>query len=101
MRRYPNRGTIRPKVSTMPRQQSEAAAMLDLYKLVVEKKRLQQELQNLETRRQQIGDRLNLLDQKIDSTETTIQQMRLAEPSHSPILPSTSGQSFEMFDLEY
>lgn len=70
------KGTIRPKISTMPRQKTEAAAILDLYKLVVEKKRLQQELGNLEQRRQQIDQRLAVLERQIVVTEQDVEKLR-------------------------
>lgn len=52
----------RPKVSTMPRPQTEATAYLNLYKLAIEKKRLQTELDSIEQRRHSIQKRLSLLE---------------------------------------
>jgi hypothetical protein len=107
MYRNPNRGEIRPKISTMPRQKSEAAAILDLYKLVVEKKRLQQELQTLEQRCQQINRRLAGLDQQIASVEHNVQHLRDQEGNHLPEAESTATLSvslpedFETLFLEY
>ncbi|MDX2213512.1 MAG: hypothetical protein SFY66_09505 [Oculatellaceae cyanobacterium bins.114] len=107
MRRNTTRGKIRPKISTMPRQKSEAAAFLDIYKLVVEKKRLQQELQSMDERRQQICDRIVVLDQQIDHLEGTVQQMRdvSQQDPNAPKLttrpaPLTSD-TFETLFLEY
>lgn len=57
---------IHPKVSTLPRQRTEAAHYLDLYKLTVEKKRIQQELENLEQRRARLYSRLAEIDQETD-----------------------------------
>ena len=57
---------IHPKVSTLPRQRTEAAHYLDLYKLTVEKKRIQQELENLEQRRARLYSRLAEIDQEAD-----------------------------------
>lgn len=87
MRRSFARGSIRPKISTMPRQASEAAAFLDIYKLVVEKKRLQQELQAMDERRKHVCDRLVVLEQHIAEMEGTIQHMRTVEGGSAP-LPS-------------
>jgi predicted nucleic acid-binding Zn-ribbon protein len=81
MRRPPAKGTIRPQISTMPRQKTEAATFLDLYKLVIEKKRLQQELQSLEQRRQQITDRIAVLDSQVAELENNVQQMREEVPT--------------------
>jgi hypothetical protein len=58
---------IYPKVSTLPRQRTEAAHYLDMYKLTVEKKRIQQELENLEQRRQRLYSRLAEIDQQTDA----------------------------------
>ncbi|MBD2461076.1 hypothetical protein H6G89_08480 [Oscillatoria sp. FACHB-1407] len=106
MRRNTARGKIRPKISTMPRQKSEAAAFLDIYKLVVEKKRLQQELQTMDERRQQICDRLTILDQHINQLEGNVQQMRNASPQdpNAPQLvarPTPTSDTFETLFLEY
>lgn len=57
---------IHPKVSTLPRQRTEAAHYLDLYKLTVEKKRIQQEIDNLEKRRERLYARLAEIDQEAD-----------------------------------
>ncbi|GAB4370126.1 MAG: hypothetical protein Kow00121_10620 [Elainellaceae cyanobacterium] len=73
------KGQIRPKISTMPRQQSEAAAVLDVYKLVIEKKRLEQELQGIDQRRQQILDRLATLESQVAGLEQTAHQLRSIE----------------------
>ena len=62
----PYRGKIRPKLSSMPVQRSEARVHLNVYKLAVEKERLEQELRNLETRRQQLRERLGILNNQIE-----------------------------------
>ncbi|NJN56104.1 MAG: hypothetical protein HC879_00665 [Leptolyngbyaceae cyanobacterium SL_5_9] len=80
MRRPPAKATMRP-ISTMPRPKTEATAFLDLYKLVIEKKRLQQELQSLEQRRQQITDRIVVLDSQVAELESNVQQMRGEVPT--------------------
>lgn len=79
MRRPSAKVTFRP-ISTMPRQKTEAAAFLDLHKLVIEKKRLQQELQSLEQRQQQITNRLAVLDSQVAELENNAQQMRKEVP---------------------
>lgn len=91
MRRPLAKSNIRPKISTMPRQRSEAAAFLDIYKLTVEKKRLETELDSLDQRRQRICERLLILDQHINSLENTVDQLR--EESPSPLEPSPEGRS--------
>ncbi|PSB18397.1 hypothetical protein C7B76_08375 [filamentous cyanobacterium CCP2] len=88
-------GQIRPKISTMPRQQSEAAAFLDIYKLVIEKKRLQQELQGMEQRRQQIVDRLAVLETQVSTLEKAAHQLREDEPQRSSGERKPKGRSKE------
>lgn len=100
MRRLSTRISNRPKISTMPRPQTEAAALLDIYKLVVEKKRLQAELASMDERRHQIGDRLMSLESQITQMETVVQHLRHLPIPTSP-LPSTmpSVQSCHTFDM--
>ncbi|WP_448571086.1 hypothetical protein [Trichothermofontia sp.] len=92
MRPMPPQGRIRPRISTMPRQQSEASFQLDLYKLAVEKRRLEQELKKIEQRRHQIQQRLSLLAKQIASTEERVQQMR--EP------PATVSRPIQKIDAD-
>ena len=117
MRRNLAKGRIQPKVSTMPRQQSEAAAFLDIYKLVIEKKRLQQELDSMEQRRQQILTRLEVLNRQVATLEDSAHQMR--DQTDTPTAPTTpaiaprrtrpaakpsstpEGETFETFFLDY
>ncbi len=91
----------------MPYQRSEAAALLDMYKLVVEKKRLQQELASFEQRRQDINHRLDAIEMQIASTEATIQRFRsttdtpsIAKPCNRPAPEPHSGEFNTMY-LEY
>ncbi|MBD2037280.1 hypothetical protein H6F76_20150 [Leptolyngbya sp. FACHB-321] len=79
MRPHQTRTHTRP-ISTMPRQKTEAAAYLDLYKLVNEKTRLQKEFQALEERRDRIQSRLAGLDVEIDALEKSAHQLRDAAP---------------------
>jgi uncharacterized protein YjiS (DUF1127 family) len=103
MTRIP-KGQIRPKISTMPRQQTEAAAYLDIYKLVIEKKRLRQELEGMDDRRQQICDRLAILEQQITALEKTAHEVRAAEvPTQRTIAPKppTPPTQFDTISLDY
>jgi hypothetical protein len=70
---------IFPKVSTLPRQRTEAAHYLDMYKLTVEKKRIQQELDNIEQRRQRLQRRLLEIDQHLDSLSHEAETIRQQE----------------------
>lgn len=109
MRPRQSLGQTRPKISTMPRPKTEASAYLDIYKLVNEQKRLQEDLAALEQRRDRILTRLALLDQQIGSLEADVQQMRSSDcaASRSAHLPSQappvtqSSDDFQTFLLEY
>ncbi|MGJ3254621.1 MAG: hypothetical protein ACFE0J_26340 [Elainellaceae cyanobacterium] len=102
----------RPKISTMPRQQSEAAALLDMHKLVVEKKRLQNELHSIEERQQHIIQRLAVIENQVARVDGQIRQMRENEttspnpnpnPNPQPERSSQAihGSSFDTMLLEY
>jgi hypothetical protein len=117
MYRQVPKGRILPKVSTMPRQQSEAAVVLDIYKLAIDKERLQQELQGIEQRRQQILQRLEVLEAQVDQLEGQAHHLREPIALRSPTQPAQqifrparssqftrSAQPAEQFDtlfLEY
>lgn len=106
---------INPKVSTMPRQQSESAHYLDVYKLTIEKRRLRQELESLDKRRERIQTRLDALEQQIHSAEGKAQQYREAPPTVSdfPSAPNSiiyppmyggdrsTADSFKTLTLDY
>ncbi|MBD2073881.1 hypothetical protein H6F86_08265 [Phormidium sp. FACHB-592] len=78
-------------ISTMPRQKTEAAAYLDLYKLVNEKTRLQKEFQALEERRDRIQSRLEVLAVEIDALEKSAHQLRDATPVEPAAITSTKA----------
>jgi septal ring factor EnvC (AmiA/AmiB activator) len=105
---------IYPKVSTMPRQKTEAAHYLDMYKLTVEKKRLEQELQSIEARRQKLRTRLAEIEAQVEGLDDQAQNLRSPYPedslaptsniylpqSPSQVAPQTAA-SFTMEYLEY
>ena len=64
MAKIHTRGTIHPKVSTMPRPTTEASEQLDLYKLVTKRQRLEQEMLLMEQRMQQVTQELQSLETK-------------------------------------
>lgn len=111
MRHSPIRSNIRPKISSMPRQKSEAAAYLDIYKLVVEKKRLQQELDSIEQRRGQIHNRLAVLESQIQALENKAHELRDAQndgasggtapQKTTAYAPSEQAGQFNTITLEY
>lgn len=105
MRPHHNQGTIRPKISTMPRQKTEAAAYLDIYKLVNEKKRLQQELDTLEQRKERIQQRLQLIETQVEQLEQSAHDLRDEEPiaprAATPKASPTESGDFNTLFLEY
>jgi len=106
MRPRYRQGMIRPKISTMPRPQTEA---VDIYKLVNEKKRLQQELGILEERRERIHDRIEAITAEISNLEVTAHQLRdRDDATPSPTNANTpqrltpaSSDNFNTLYLEY
>ena len=103
---------IHPKISTLPRQRSEAAHYLDLYKLTVEKTRLKQELSHIEKRRDRIQERLSILEQQISDVEHAAQRLRQSGAASAPnsiVYPpayyskhsNRDDASFETITLDY
>ncbi|MGB6013281.1 MAG: hypothetical protein WBG32_00995 [Nodosilinea sp.] len=80
----------------MPRPRTEAAQHLDMYKLAVEKSRVQQELEYLEERRQQLCDRLAQIEREtegLDTQATTLRQPTVrpaAKPQGMNFAPSAN-----------
>jgi predicted nuclease with TOPRIM domain len=93
MRPQRSQGKIRPKVSSMPRQRSEAAAYLDIYKLAIEKERLLNELASLEQRTHEIRERLVILNGQVQSLESTPQAVT---PTAKP--PESKGYNTLFFE---
>lgn len=60
------------KISTMPRKETPSSIALENYKLTMEEARLQQELKNIEYRRQQILIRLEELTTEIENVQEKI-----------------------------
>ena len=98
MRPQRQRSPIRPKISTMPRQQTEAGQYLDMYKLTVEKSRLTQELTSIEQRRQQINTRLAALEQIGETMEQKAQTLRADTLSETA---AETEKSYETLYLDY
>jgi hypothetical protein len=115
----PFSGPIRPKISTMPRPKTEAAAYLDIYKLVNEKKRLQQELSLLDEKRDRLQQRLAIIEAEVVQLEHNAHHLRdqngssgsantgipfpTSAPSapQLPITPPSPPDSFDTLFLEY
>lgn len=96
----------------MPRQQSEASHYLNIYKLTIEKKRLQQELNSLAQRRDRIQERLAALEQEVVALDHKASELReattpatqsLSEPSSVIYPPATSEttDAYKTVTLDY
>ena len=110
MRPYCSLTDARPRISSMPRQKTEAAAYLSLYKLSIEKKRLQYELETIEQRRQSIQKRLVLLESQVAEASRSAESMRndaatqlIVQPAASRIAKQTAPNpaAFKTLFLEY
>jgi peptidoglycan hydrolase CwlO-like protein len=105
MRNVRNPGIIRAKVSTMPRNQSDASSQLELYKMVTEKQRIQRELCYIKERTNVLQQRLDILNSQIEDTEKTIKKLRQPQPSATQniVSPNTFVESnnYQTFEIEY
>ncbi|MCF2147715.1 hypothetical protein IQ276_015070 [Desmonostoc muscorum LEGE 12446] len=94
MHRTPTRRQIQAKLSTMPPQRSQATVYLNAYKMMLEKERLEEELEKLEARRHQIQQRLAILNsQPIAEGDMTHQQAKTDLEDNTP--------KFKTLTLEY
>lgn len=89
MQRSPSRKNIPPKVSSLPRNKSEVAEYLRMYQMAIEKRRLQQELDNLDLRREQINQRLSILDGEMSEIINST-KFQLENPEATPQTGTTS-----------
>ncbi|WP_261225436.1 hypothetical protein [Ancylothrix sp. D3o] len=84
----------------MPRCKTEASAHLEMYKLLVEKQRLQQELETIAQRQIQIDQRLTGIQQEISRLEISLPEPPKNSPQTSPQTPPAT-HNFKTFLLEY
>jgi hypothetical protein len=103
MRPYCSLTDARPKISSMPRPKTEAAAYLNLYKLAVEKKRLQYELDTIEQRRERIQKRLAFLESEVAELQKAPQPTQEVRPPVRSIVSKASPDkaAFKTMFLEY
>ncbi|MDF0556249.1 hypothetical protein [Kamptonema sp. UHCC 0994] len=98
------RGNIRPKISTMPRPKTEASMQLELYKLAMEKQRIQQELRVLEERKQQLQKRLVVVNNEVVEVGKKTLEFRQGVPDITqPATPKSIADTkkLDTFYLEY
>jgi predicted nucleic acid-binding Zn-ribbon protein len=108
MRPFRSQPAILPKISTMPRQKTEATLYRSLYQLAVEKKRLQEELVSLGQRLETVTQRLEQIENQIQGLETDVKQIAQpkspeTKPAQPPALTFTKPKpgSVSTFTLEY
>lgn len=87
-----------PKLSTMPRPKTEATAYLNLYKLAIEKKRLQFELDSIEQRRHRIQKRLSFLESQVAEVQ---QAAQTSAPKLTSVTKNSSDSALNTLFLEY
>ncbi len=98
MKRPISRRSIPPKISTIPRQQSEATDYLSLYQLAIEKERLERELQTLEQRSYQIQNRLAVIGYHMDRLKKNTPSIGASTCSH-PSLPGLNPTKSKRYDV--
>lgn len=103
MRPYSSLIDARPKISSMPRPKTEATAYLNLYKLAVEKKRLQYELDTIEQRRERIQKRLAFLESEVAELQKAPQPAEEVRPLVRSIASKAAPDkaAFKTMFLEY
>ncbi|MBD2181912.1 gas vesicle protein [Planktothrix sp. FACHB-1355] len=84
--------TIRPKISTIPREKTEASEQLELYKMVTKRQRILQEMQFMEQRLNLLKEQLGTLDKQIEDTEETIKKLRKSPPTFTQGPPQVKVQ---------
>ncbi|MEB3882996.1 sugar ABC transporter ATP-binding protein [Lyngbya sp. CCY1209] len=112
--KYRRQRRIQPKLSAIPRRKSEDGIYRSLYQLSVEKKRLQQELSDLQDRSEVIQQRLSAIEGQLGKLEADVKQ--LGDPSatqsavhppqnktseNRPETPSKSDADMNTFMVDY
>lgn len=95
------RRSIPKKISTLPRQKTEAANYLELYQLSIEKNRLYQELETIEQRRQQIQQRLVELQTEMNQLQKKTEPSSEPKMSANPGKDTSDSSNYQSFTLEY
>lgn len=106
---HPYQRSAHPKISSMPRQKSEATTHLEIYKMSVEKHRLQQELKNLKNREVRIKKRLEEIEKQSQKLMSEVKRSDSVEESSTEAKTEKESQfnspksafDFEQVYLEY
>jgi hypothetical protein len=95
-----------PRISTMPRPQTEARLHLERYQMAIEKTRLEKELEMLEFREVQIKARLTQLVQQA-ATTAQLQQAAAEQDTQGSSIPKKhpvktfNSESYQTFLLDF
>ncbi len=95
-----------PRISTMPRPQTEARMHLERYQMAIEKSRLDKELEMLEFRQLQIRARLEQLAEQAATIAQLQQDASTPPPSALPIhkkhpVKTFNSESYQTFLLDF
>jgi len=109
MSSIPHFRSSHPKISSMPRKQSEATTHLEIYKLSVEKHRLEQELNNIQSREQQILKRLEEIEKQSNALMSKLNRVQTSTQADSPkkekekpsSISPKSGLEWQEVEVEY
>ena len=103
MRPNARRGKIQPKISSMPRQKTDSSVFLDLYKLSIEKSRLQQELDTMERRSQEIQLHMAVLEQHMQRLQQNGEHHGdvVITKSKSTVKATSEGKPVDTIFLDY
>ncbi|QIZ71791.1 hypothetical protein [Oxynema aestuarii] len=118
---------IHSKLTNIPRNNTEAGEQLELYKLLTQRQRIEQEMKVMQQRLQVLEEQLEVIDRHIENSEQKARQLRQSSslssgktavsqrstssktggsqaPPHSRTTGSNSGdrpRHFETFYLDY
>ncbi|MBR8841187.1 MAG: gas vesicle protein [Stigonema ocellatum SAG 48.90 = DSM 106950] len=99
------RTVIRPKVTTMPRNRTEASTQLEIYKIVTERQRIQREMHSIKERIIPLQNKLNVLNYQIAETEKNINQLRHNDSNFGQSVIHRNifieSKNYQNFDMEY
>ncbi len=95
-----------PRISTMPRPQTEARMHLERYQMAIEKSRLEKELEMLEFRQVQIQARLTQFAQQAVTTAQLQQEAVAQDTKNNPIqkkhpVKTFNSESYQTFLLDF
>jgi len=89
----------------MPRNISEASTQLEVYKMVIERQRIQREMSSIKDRTSLIQKRLDILNYQIAETEKNIIRLRHKNSKVAPsVVPQNilfQSNNYQTFEMQY